>query len=140
MNKIILWIVSCCISFIAGIILSSWIDNSPQSKEVMVTQLSGEKIEHKNFDYTGKNIQFKTEAQGKGQIQTQIPKDNIPEAFSWLHKNHGIQLGLLYYKENSRCYSLSYIYRYRSFAFGGGPIIGDTIGVNVFAQYWFSAK
>ena len=40
--------------------------------DVKVTQVSGEKIEHKGFSYKGSSITFGTEAKGKGETWRRV--------------------------------------------------------------------
>ncbi|GAB4221141.1 MAG: hypothetical protein Kow00102_14200 [Spirochaetota bacterium] len=138
--KIISWILSCIVSFLAGFYFNNI--NPKSEPKMLVKQIQGEKIQHSNINFQGKYISFNTASEGKGKIYTQIPKEIIPEAYSWLYKNHCIQAGLFYQYHNQllRSFSLAYFYRYQTVSFGAGPIFGDTIGFNIFFQYWFSAK
>jgi len=140
--KMIAWIISCIIAFVFGFYFRSLTLNTKSNSKVIVKQLQGDKIYHSNFNYKNRYIEFTTTSEGKGKIQTQIPKENIPEANAWLYKNNGIQVGLIYLYDNKiiRSYFLSYIYRFDTLSFGTGLIFGDTFGLNVFVQYWFSAR
>ena len=106
-------------------------------KEVKVTQVSGEKIAHSGFDYTSGSIKFGTKAEGKGEIITEIPKTNIPEARAWIEDNHGVMLE--FQLQEKRIYGASYMRRWNNFAVGGGVLISEKQfeGVKFQAQYWF---
>jgi len=107
-------------------------------KDVTITQVSGEKIEHKGFNYIGSTIKFGTKSEGKGEIITEIPKTNIPEAKAWIQNNNAIMLELLLLEE--RNYGVSYLRRWNNFAVGGGVVVSEKSfeGVKVQAQYAFS--
>ena len=107
-------------------------------KEVKVTQVSGDKIEHSGFNYTGNTIKFGTQSEGKGTIVTEIPKTNIPEARMWMQNNNGVMLELLY--TDRRIYGASYMRRWGNFSAGGGVLISESKfeGIKAQAQYWFS--
>jgi hypothetical protein len=139
--KVIFWFLSCVISFCIGYNFNTNL-NLNESKKILIKQIQGEKIQHSNLNYKGEYISFNTISEGKGIIHTQIPKTNIPEAYSWVYKNHCLQFGLFYHYNNKlfRSYSLTYLYRQNSFSFGAGPIFGDSVGVNIIFQYWFSAN
>ena len=106
-------------------------------KDVKVTQVSGEKIEHKGFSYKGSNITFGTEAKGKGEIFTEIPKTNIPEAKAWMQNNNAVVLDLIY--TDRRIYGLSYLKRWNNFSAGGGILLSEEKfeGVKFQTEYWF---
>lgn len=107
-------------------------------EQVEVTQLSGEKITHQKFEYTGQSVKFNTQAAGKGEILTVIPKVNIPEARAWLQKKHGVMFeGILI---DRRIYGVSYMKRYNSFSLGTGILFSESSfeGIKIQGQYWFS--
>ena len=114
---------------IVGIILSSAVfyysskDNNEELEDVKVTQVSGEKIEHKGFNYTGSNITFGTEAQGKGKIITEIPKTNIPEARYWIQNTNAVSFEFI--QTDHRIYGLSYLKRWNNFSIGGGLLLSE---------------
>ena len=108
-------------------------------KEVKVTQVSGEKIEHSGFNYKDGKIKFTTKAEGKGEIITEIPKTNIPEARYWIENNNAVMLELLMTKED-RIYGASYMRRWGNFSAGGGVLVSGKRfeGVKLQTEYWFS--
>ena len=128
---------------LTGIFLSSAVyfyslkETDKQLKDVKVTQVSGEKIEHKGFSYKGSNITFGTEAKGKGEIFTEIPKTNIPEAKAWMQNTNAVMLELILI--DRRIYGLSYLKRWNNFSAGGGVLVseGKFEGVKFQAEYWF---
>lgn len=129
---------------LTGIFLSSAVyfyslkETDKQLKDVKVTQVSGEKIEHKEFNYKGSNITFGTTSQGKGEIITEIPKTNIPEARAWMQDTNAVVLDLLY--TDHRIYGLSYLKRWNNFSVGGGILLSEDKfeGVKFQTEYWFS--
>ena len=128
---------------LTGIFLSSAVyfyslkETDKQLKDVKVTQVSGEKIEHKGFSYKGSNITFGTEAKGKGEIFTEIPKTNIPEARYWMENTNAVSLELIFI--DRRIYGLSYLKRWNNFSAGGGVLLSEDKfeGVKFQAEYWF---
>ena len=106
-------------------------------KEVKVTQVSGEKIEHDSFIYKGNSIKFSTKAEGKGEVITEIPKTNIPEAKAWMKNNNAVVLDLIY--TDRRIYGLSYLKRWNNFSAGGGILLSEEKfeGIKLQAEYWF---
>ena len=106
-------------------------------KEVKVTQVSGEKIEHNSFIYKGNSIKFSTKAEGKGEVITEIPKTNIPEAKAWMKNNNAVVLDLIY--TDRRIYGLSYLKRWNNFSAGGGILLSEEKfeGIKLQAEYWF---
>ena len=106
-------------------------------KEVKVTQVSGEKIEHDSFIYKGNSIKFSTKAEGKGEIFTEIPKTNIPEAKAWMQNTNAVMLELILI--DRRIYGLSYLKRWNNFSAGGGILLSEEKfeGVKFQAEYWF---
>jgi len=107
-------------------------------EEVTTTQVSGEKIEHAGFNYIGSTIKFGTKSEGKGEIITEIPKTNIPEAKAWMQNNNAVMLELLLLEE--RNYGVSYLRRWNNFAVGGGVVVSEKSfeGVKLQCSYWFS--
>lgn len=105
--------------------------------DVTVKQISGEKIDHSGFDYKSGSIKFATKAEGKGEITTEIPKVNIPEARAWMQDTNGIMLELLLTEK--RMYGMSYMKRWDNISVGGGILVsGDKFeGVKVQTEYWF---
>ena len=105
--------------------------------DVKVTQVSGEKIEHKGFSYKGSSITFGTEAKGKGEILTEIPKINIPEAKAWIQNTNAVMIEAQL--TDRRIYGLSYLKRWDKFSAGGGVLVSEEKfeGVKIQAQYWF---
>lgn len=107
-------------------------------EKVKVTQVSGEKIEHDNFDYKGKVIKFKTESEGKGEIITEIPKNNIPEARAWMEDTNAIVFEILLV--DRRMYGITYLKRWNNLAVGGGILVSGQKfeGVKLQTECWFS--
>lgn len=128
---------------LVGIILSSAVfyyttkDNNEELEDVKVTQVSGEKIEHSDFNYKGSNITFGTEAQGKGKIITEIPKTNVPEARYWMQNTNAISFEFI--QTDHRIYGLSYLKRWNNFSIGGGLLLSEEKfeGVKLQTEYWF---
>ena len=107
-------------------------------KDVKTTQVSGEKIEHSGFNYKSGNIKFTTKAEGKGEIITEIPKTNIPEARYWLEDNNAVMLELLLTEED-RIYGIDYMRRWGNFSAGGGVLFSERKfeGIKIQSMYWF---
>ncbi len=122
---------------IAAAVPYHFLNKDLELKDVKVTQVSGEKIEHKNFNYKGNNITFGTEAEGKGEIFTEIPKINIPEARAWMQNNNAVMLELIL--TDRRIYGLSYLRRWNNFSAGGGILLSEDKfeGVKFQTEYWF---
>jgi hypothetical protein len=95
-------------------------------KDITVKRLSGEPITHSKFETGGGNIKFTTTAEGKGEIETTIPANIIPEADAWMNKNNCIQpiAGYEYGDLNGPVVGLLYSRRFGEFAAGGGVIGG----------------
>ena len=103
--------------------------------DVQVEQISGEKIVHKDFKLTKKNIEFNTVANGKGEIKTTIPKTNIPEAKKWITKDNMI-IGSFTYYDSEKIYGVNYYRRFDVFNIGGGVLgSGKNFGVNIGVGY-----
>ncbi len=117
--------------------------NVPGTQEVTTTQISGEKIEHTDFNYKGDAIRFRTESQGQGIISTSIPKSNIPEANMWVNCVDGLQVAATYqygYTERkwSPSYSMMYLHRFGRLQIGGGPVFSQySVGAQAAASWWF---
>lgn len=133
------------IGILTGIIFSSAVfylylyrEKDEKLKDVRVTQVSGEKIEHKGFNYKGSNITFGTEAEGKGKIITEIPKTNVPEARYWMQNTNAVAFEFI--QTDHRIYGLSYLKRWNNFSIGGGLLLSEEKfeGVKLQAEYWFS--
>ena len=128
---------------LVGIILSSAVfyyttkDNNEELEDVKVTQVSGEKIEHSDFNYKGSNITFGTEAQGKGKIITEIPKTNVPETRYWMQNTNAISFEFI--QTDHRIYGLSYLKRWNNFSIGGGLLLSEEKfeGIKLQTEYWF---
>ena len=128
---------------LTGIFLSSAVyffslkETDKQLKDVKVTQVSGEKIEHDSFIYKGNSIKFSTKAEGKGEVITEIPKTNIPEAKAWMHNTNAVMLELIFI--DRRIYGLSYLKRWNHFSVGGGVLLSEEKfeGIKLQAEYWF---
>lgn len=137
------------INFLAGIIIGiiSMIiffkhnELTDSIKTIETKQISGKKITHTNWDFKGKNIFYKTESEGKGVIETKIPKILIPEFNEWENKNNIIQISLLYLPYEDTTHSpigISYLKRRGTFCFGGGVIFSkEILGLQVSGQYLF---
>ncbi|MBN2157906.1 MAG: hypothetical protein JW807_00820 [Spirochaetes bacterium] len=95
------------------------------SDSIRTTQISGEKISHRDYGFKGKSITFTTEAEGKGKIKTEIPKTLIPEARSWVQKVHGIEATVyLLYQDQffTPYYHLGYWHRFGPVCIGTGIV------------------
>ena len=112
--------------------------NTQSGNEVVVRQISGEKITHENFSFGGGNITFRTISDGKGEIETDIPKSLIPEAYNWMNRVHSVTLSVGYKFDtgSSMYYGLMYGYRINRVAVGGGiDFANDFIGVKASVGY-----
>lgn len=138
MKKFFAGVLTGILMCIAAAIPYHLLNRDLELKDVKVTQVSGEKIEHSDFDYKGHSIIFRTEAEGTGKIITEIPKTNIPEARYWIENTHAVEAELLLI--DRRIYGLSYLKRWNNFSVGGGVLMSDEKfeGVKIQAQYWFS--
>ena len=138
MRKFFAGIFTGVIMCIAAAVPYHFLNKDLELKDVKGTQVSGEKIEHKNFNYKGNNITFGTEAEGKGEIITEIPKTNIPEARAWMQNNNAVMLELIL--TDRRIYGLSYLRRWNNFSAGGGVLVSGKRfeGVKLQTEYWFS--
>lgn len=132
-----------CAGLLTGIVFSSAVyfyglkSTEEKLEDVKVTQVSGEKIEHDSFNYKGNSIKFNTKSEGKGEIITEIPKTNIPEAKAWMQNNNAVVLDLIY--TDRRIYGLSYLKRWNNFSAGGGILLSEEKfeGIKLQAEYWF---
>ena len=135
--------VSFLVGFAAGLSILFFMDRTEPDiiEKVKVRQISGEKINHKDFKMKRNSITFITESEGKGIIETEFPKTIIPEARAWLQRNNGIQLDYtVLYHDNQfhQIYGIGYLRRFRSFAAGLGiKASKDHFGLNATIQYWF---
>lgn len=126
------------LGFISAGILFFYLKPEPLPiEDIKIEQISGEKIAHKNVEYSSGAISFITESEGKGVISTEIPTDRIPEVQSWNNNIHTLQIEFLL--TDKRNYGLSYMRRWNNFAIGGGVLLSDEKfeGVKLQAQYWF---
>lgn len=108
------------------------------SNEVVTRQISGEKISHDNFNFSGGMITFTTVSDGKGEIETDIPKSLIPEAYNWMNRVHSLtfSIGYKYSDGFSPYYGIMYGYRINRVILGGGiDFAGDLFGVKASAGY-----
>lgn len=119
------------------------LNHEPEQKsdKVITKQLSGEKISHDNFKFSGKSISFKTVSEGKGEIETEIPKTLVPEAYDWINKVHNVTLSYGYMFDftgkNSEPYlGVLYGYRIGRVTLGGGfDFSSDFLGVKAAAGF-----
>ena len=91
------------------------------ANSIKVTQLSGEKITHDDYNFKGSSITFTTESEGKGKIKTEIPKTLIPEARSWMTKLDGIEASAILLYQNKLLtpyYNIGYWHRFGSICIG----------------------
>lgn len=136
------YLVVFIIGAIAGIAGTFYImlpSHSSTDKNIKVTKISGEKIEHSSFKSSGTNFSFYTTAEGPGAIFTEIPKEMIPEANAYLHQVHNLQFSIqsIWYNERfNSILGISYLHRWGRVSFGGGPLIsGDAFGAQVIGQW-----
>ncbi len=143
MRSLMKYSLSILLGVIIGVasvfIYSDRPENSPAS--ISVIQKSGSTIAHSSWDFKGPSISFSTDAEGRGSIDTTIPKTMIPEARAWMSKVHGLQFNFYYHYFDSRfntVYGLSYWHRWGSVAIGGGVVAGaGSFGVQSGAQIWW---
>lgn len=109
-----------------------------ESEEIKVKQISGEKISHDDFNFSGDSIKFKTISDGKGEIETEIPKMLIPEAASWMNRVQTMTLtyGYKFDRYGGDPYiGVLYTYRFGRISLGGGVDLSyDFIGVKAAAS------
>ena len=142
MKKILESFKKILVSFIAGIVVGlvsvyffQKKDNYTGS-EVVVRQISGEKITHDNFNFRGGNITFKTTSLGAGVIETDIPKALIPEAYNWMNRVHTLTFTLGLTNTQTPYYGIMYGYRMGRLTLGGGIDFGSNLfGVKVAVGY-----
>jgi hypothetical protein len=104
--------------------------------QVVVKQISGEKIAHDDFNFRGSNIVFRTASDGRGEIETYIPKVLIPEAYNWMHRVHTVTFSMGFSNKQSPYYGIAYGYRINRVTLGGGVDFGNNFfGVRVSAGY-----
>ncbi len=105
--------------------------------EVQTRRISGEKIVHGKFDFSGNSITFKTVSEGKGEIETEIPKQLVPEATNWMNRVHSVAVSYGYKFDGSGTdpyFGVMYNYRLSRVTFGGGiDFSNDFIGVKAAA-------
>lgn len=110
-----------------------------KSDEIKVTQISGEKIYHNDFNISGDTIKFKTISDGKGEIETDIPKMLIPEAANWMNRVQSVTLtyGYKFDRYGVDPYvGVLYSYRFGRVTLGGGTDLSyDFIGVKAAAGF-----
>jgi len=124
--------ISASVGFVIGVIISGisfyFITLEPDTpfKEISVKRISGEKISHKDYSFKGKVIKFTTQSEGKGVIETEIPKDNIPEVMNWNHRVHGfgVNIGTVYHNELIFMAGPAYEYRWKNVSFNTSILIG----------------
>jgi len=101
--------------------------------EIITRQISGEKISHDSFDFSGSGIKFKTSSEGKGEALTEIPKTLIPEADAWMTRNHSLTVSYGYMLDRDGAapfIGVMYGYRFNSITLGGGVDVShDFVGV-----------
>ncbi len=140
MRKYIIIFVSGIISGMLLMYQFVKIDTS-NTDTIKITQKSGKEIKHTNYKFSGDTIKFNTVSKGKGEIITEIPKENIPEANAWINKVHSVQLGILYQYHKSEIFpsmSLSYYRRFNVLSIGGGVVTsGNSAGIQAGIQYFF---
>ena len=90
--------------------------------KVTVRQISGEKISHESFNFSGGSIRFTTIADGAGVAETEIPKSVIPEAYNWMNRVHTVSFSAGYRFANFQgaYYGLAYSRRFERFSAGIG--------------------
>jgi hypothetical protein len=138
------------ISFLAGVLAgfaAGWKLARPGSgggpkDPIKITRLKGPGvIVHKDWQFEGPAVKFRTVSTGAAEILTDVPKGRIPEADRWMNARNGIQASVLYQYYNSQShlnYSLQYFRRWGAFSLGGGLAAGpDTIGMQAGAMYWW---
>lgn len=140
MNKILI-IIGCGVALFIGGCFTGYflgLPEKPVDNEILVntTQLSGDKIEHSDFEVTRNDIIFRTVSSGQGEIQTVIKKEIVPEAKYWIDKVNIVQVSF------DHRYNLSgaYLRRFGVFAVGGGvsiPLKDDNFKIFVTGQYMF---
>ena len=145
MKKII---ISASIGLIVGVLITGtaiyFIQKEKPVTGVNIKQISGEKIIHTEYKFKGKNIKFKTKAEGEGVIVTEIPKYNIPEVDNWNNRVHGlgINAGMFYDGRLTYLVGPVYEYRFKNVSFNVSVMMGKAqtgysvqgiIGV----KYWF---
>lgn len=105
--------------------------------EIIARQISGEKISHDSFDFSGSGIKFKTSSEGKGEALTEIPKTLIPEANAWITRNHSLSILYGYKIDHDGAapyFGVMYGYRFSSITLGGGIDFSyDFVGVKASA-------
>lgn len=96
-------------------------DNNKDTAGITIKQLSGEKINHESFDFSGEYISFHTIAEGQGEAATQIPKSLVPEAYNWMHRVHTVSVSVGFNLQDSGLYyGAIYSRRFGRFSAGVG--------------------
>ena len=135
--------IKAALTFVTGIItgaaglylLLNFYTVKQSADFITIKQISGEKIIHDNYDFSGRSIKFKTIADGKGEAETEIPKTLIPEADNWMNCVQSINLSFGYVfdfgsRDITPYIGLSYGYRINRVTLGGGfDISKEFIGV-----------
>jgi hypothetical protein len=132
------------IGALAGVLLTIYFFNQDENYSVnsmSVKQISGDAIEHTKFSTTGSNISFTTTSHGSGVIETQIPKNMIPEAKNWIERINGISFVGGYSLNRQSSYSVMYWRRFNRISIGAGmqATIGSRIdpGVCLGGMWWW---
>lgn len=126
--------ISASVGFVIGVIIAGisfyfiTLDPDIKSKEILVKQISGEKINHKDYSFKGKVIKFTTQSEGKGVIETEIPKDNITEVINWNHRVHGfgVNVGMIYHNGIIFMAGPVYEYRWKNISFNVSILAGKS--------------
>ena len=111
-----------------------------QKAEVKVTQISGEKISHSGFSFSGSDIKFKSVSEGKGEIETEIPKQLVPEADAWMNKVRSVIFSYGYKFDGDKqvkYFGALYNYRIDRILIGGGAdyFTDRSVGVKAAAGF-----
>ena len=131
MKKILASLRTITLSFLAGAVAGSIAvyfylqKDTPVGNEVVVRQISGERIDHDNFNFRGNTITFQTASQGVGVIETEIPKLLIPEAYNWMKRVHTLTFSIGLDNRQSAYYGIMYGYRINRITLGGGMDLGN---------------
>lgn len=104
---------------------------------IITRHISGDKILHEKFDFSGSKIKFKTVAEGKGEASTEIPKTLVPEANAWISKVNSLSFtyGYMFNGNNGVQYmGIMYGHRSGNVLLGGGiDLSTDFFGVKASA-------
>jgi hypothetical protein len=119
---------------------------SASAAKITTNQISGEKISHDNWNFSGDSISFDTNAEGKGSAETVIPKLMIPEASAYLSRTNILSADVMILnisKSPKFIFSPAYLHRWNDFSFGGGLVFSKSvfsdqiIGIKMSAQFQF---